>query len=282
MAIDSEKEAHPMTQYTKLFVVYDPTREDQPALERAADIAVEISAELHVFVCIHSNTIRSDGQSNEITALIAQQQSVLDAALAPLARRSIKVSTEVEWDKDWYHAVVRASIKYGADMVLKSSYKHSAGKRIMNKTSDWTLMRKCLCPVMLVKEGAPREIPRILAAVDICAKKESYQRLNQTVIKFSKGVVDLHGTEVHYINAFGDYKGVPNRQELIDRHGIESDKIHIKHGKPEKVIVAHAKKLDVSLVVLGNSSRSGLSGALIGNTVEKVLDKLECDVLSMP
>ena len=271
-----------MTQFTKLFVVFDPTREDQPALERAADIAVGISAKLHVFVCIHSDTEKSECQSNEIAALIAQQRSVLDMALAPIAQRGIDVSTEVEWDKNWYRAVVRASIKYDADMVLKSSYKHSAGKRIMNKTSDWTLMRECLCPVMLVKEVEQRKTPRILAAVDICAKKESYQRLNQNVIKFSKGVLDSHCAEVHYINAFEDFKGVPNRQEFIDSHGIESDKIHIKHGKPEKVIVAHAKKLDVSLVVMGNSSRSGLSGALIGNTVERVLDKLECDVLSMP
>ena len=271
-----------MTQFTKLFVVFDPTREDQPALERAADIAVGNSAKLHVFVCIHSDTEKSECQSNQITSLIAQQQPVLDAALAPITARGIDVGTEIEWDKDWYHAVVRASIKYGADMVLKSSYKHSAGKRIMNKTSDWTLMRECLCPVMLVKEGGPREIPRILAAIDICAKKESYQRLNQNVIRFSKRVFDNHGAEVHYINAFEDFKGVPSRQELIDNHGIERDKIHIKHGKPEKVIVEHAKKLDVSLVVMGNSSRSGLSAALIGNTVEKVLDKLECDVLSMP
>ena len=282
MDTNSEKEVVSMTQYTKLFVVFDPTREDQPALDRAADIAADTSAELHVFVCIYSDTGKSECQSDEIAGLIAHQQSVLDAALAPIAARGIQFDTEIEWDKDWYHAVVRASIKYGADMVLKSSYKQSAGKRIMSKTSDWTLMRECLCPVMLVKEGAPREIPRILAAIDICAKKESYQRLNQNVIQFSKGVPDHHGAEVHYINAFEDFKGVPSRQELIDSHGIDSDRIHIKHGKPEKVIVAHAKKLDVSLVVMGNSSRSGLSAALIGNTVEKVLDKLECDVLSMP
>ena len=106
MDTKSEKEVRPMTEYTKLFVVYDPTREDQPALERAADVAVEISAELHVFVCIHSDTVKSEGQSDQIVALIAQQQSVLDVALAPLVERGITFSTEVEWDKDWYHAVL--------------------------------------------------------------------------------------------------------------------------------------------------------------------------------
>jgi universal stress protein E len=136
--------------------------------------------------------------------------------------------------------------------------------------------------VLLVKESAPRDVTRVLAAIDICAKTESYERLNQNVISFSKEVLDSHCDEVHFINAFQDFRGVPDRQELIRDHGIESDKIHIKLGNPEQVIVEKAKKLDVSLVVVGNSARSGLSAAFLGNTVEKMLDKLECDVLAMP
>ena len=199
-----------------------------------------------------------------------------------LADKGLEVSTEVEWDQDWPQAVVRASIKSDAELVLKSSYKHCSPRRILNRTSDWTLMRECLCPVLLVKEGEPRDERRVLAAIDICAKKESYERLNQNVIDFAKRIESDHSAEVHYINAFQDFKGVPSRAELVDNHGIDSDRIHIKLGDPDKVIVEHAKKLDVSLVVVGNSARTGLSGALMGNTVEKVLDKLECDVLSMP
>jgi universal stress protein E len=121
----------------------------------------------------------------------------------------------------------------------------------------------------------------VLVAVDICAKKESYDRLNQNVISFGKRVLDNHSAEVHYINAFQDFEWVPDKQELIRNHGIESDKIHIQWGDPERAIVAQAKKLDAHLVVVGNSARSGVSAAFLGNTVEKVLDKLECDVLSM-
>ena len=43
-----------------------------------------------------------------------------------------------------------------------------------------------------------------------------------------------------------------------------------------------ARDLDASLVVVGNSARTGLAAVFKGNTVEKVLDKLDCDVLSMP
>lgn len=271
-----------MTHTTSFFVVYDPERQEQPALERAANIAEKISAKLHIFACIYSDIDKSGGKSSTINALLTEQHGILKDEAARLSLRGIAVTTEVEWDKDWYQAVVRASIKDAPDLLLKSSYRHSSGHRMFNRTSDWTLIRECLCPVMLVKEGAAAEVPRVLAAIDICAKNESYERLNQNVIDFSKRVLCRSGTEVHFINAFQDFKGVPDRQQIIKDCGIESDRIHIKLGKPEKVIVDHARKLDVSLVVVGNSARSGLSGALIGNTVEKVLDKVECDVLSMP
>ena len=36
-------------EFTNFFVIYDPTREKQPALERAALIAGEAEVNLHVF-----------------------------------------------------------------------------------------------------------------------------------------------------------------------------------------------------------------------------------------
>ncbi len=214
--------------------------------------------------------------------LIEEQRATLDQVAAPFSAEGLEVSVEVEWDKDWHHGVVRAATKLGADMVLKSSFKHSAGDRLLNRTSDWTIMRECLCPVLLVKHGAHREAPKVIAAIDINAKKESYERLNEKVIDVAKQILNRHRAEVHLVNAFSDFKDIPERGELIRSSGIQSSHIHIKMGNPEKVIVAQAKALDASLVVVGNSARSGVSAALHGNTVEKMLDKLECNVLSLP
>ena len=60
-----------MTQVTNLFVVYDPTREEQPAFERAAEIAEELTARLHIFACIHSDTAKSTDKSTEVKRLLA-------------------------------------------------------------------------------------------------------------------------------------------------------------------------------------------------------------------
>jgi universal stress protein E len=269
-------------EFKNLFVVFDPTRQEQPALERAALIAGETDSALHVFACIYSDLGKSAEKSQDVKALIEEQREILNGAVAPLRANGLEVATEVEWDKDWYQAVVRASVTNSADVVLKSSYKHTSSQRILNRTSDWTLIRECLCPVMLVKEGAKQGARKVLAAIDIRTEKEPYENLNQRIIDFSQKVLDSQQAEVHFINAHMELSSFPDRNALIRSCGVESDKIHIKLGQPEDVIVAKARKLDVNLVVVGNSARSGLSALINGNTVEKVVDRLECDILSMP
>ena len=265
-----------------MLVVYDPTLDEQPALERAANIAEVVGAHVHLFACIYHDTAKSSDQSGETRQLISEQQASLDEAIAPLRDRGIEASTEVEWDKDWYHAVVRASLRHPTDLVLKSSHRHSSGKRILKSTSDWTIMRECACPVLLVKGHVPMEERRVLAAIDISATQESYERLNEKIIATSTRILERGEAEVHFVNAFQDFKVVPDKQKLVDQWGLDPERIHIKMGRPEKVIVERARELDVGLVVMGNSARSGLLAALVGNTVEKVLDKLDCDVLSIP
>lgn len=269
-------------QFERVFVVFDPTREHQPALERAARIAAETQVELHVFACIFAAPDKNVDRAEQAREAIAIQRKVLDRAVAPLIEQGIKVTSEVEWDEDWYQAAVRASIRHSADVVLKSSYPHSARQRILNRTSDWTLIRECHCPVLLVKDaGAPAK-PRILAAVDIRGDEGAYRKLNDQIIDFSQRVTEAANAEIHFVNAFDELHAVPDRNALIKKSGVSSDRIHIQIGNPDEVIVERARNLDASLVIVGNSARSGVSAMINGNTVEKVLDKLDCDVLSIP
>ncbi len=266
----------------KLLVVYDPTRDEQPALERAGMIAEEIGASLHLFACIHGDISGADRESAEVKRLLAEQQAVLEECLTPFSSQGVVTSAEVEWDKDWYHAVVRAAARNHADMVFKSSFKHSTSQRKLKSTSDWIVIRECLCPVLLVKHTERPEVSRILAGIDISARTESYEKLNQHILEFSRKLVESERAEVHVVNAFPDFRIKPERKELIEVSGIESDRIHIKLGAPDKVIVDVAKQLDASLVIVGNSHRSGIAAMMHGNTAEKILDKLDCNVLAMP
>jgi len=87
---------------------------------------------------------------------------------------------------------------------------------------------------------------------------------------------------LHFVNAGEDLQSLPDRNMLIRCCGVDSSRIHIQLGRPEDVIIDSARNLQANLVVVGNAARSGLSAAINGNTVEKVLDRLNCDVLSIP
>lgn len=266
----------------KLLVVHDPTREAQPALERAALIAAEIDASVHLFGCIHGDISGVDSEAAEVKLRLSEHREKLDELLVPINAKGVATSSEVEWDKDWYHAVVRSAARNHADMVFKSSFRHSSSQRILKSTSDWTLIRECLCPVLLIKDIAPPETPRILAGIDISVRTAPYEKLNEHILAFSRRLVESEKAEVHVVNAFPDFRLKPDREKLIELSGLDTNHVHIKLGEPDKVIVNEAKRLDVSLVIVGNSHRSGLAAMLHGNTAEKILDKLDCNVLAMP
>lgn len=267
---------------TNIFVVYDPTRETQPALERAAAIAAELPSKLHVFCCIYRDIPKSDDKAGQVRQHLDEQRSVIEQNVRELGLSDTEISIELQWDKDWYRAVVRASISKNAEVVLKSTYRHSSSQRILNRSSDWTLIRECLCPVLLVREDSSSEVKKILAAIDVRAKSDSYRQLNRHIIDFSQRVLDTGNAEVHFINAFSDLKEVPDRNVLINSCGIDSKRVHIRMGEPDEVIIQSAEEMQANLVVVGNSARTGLAAVMRGNTVEKVLDKLDCDVLSLP
>lgn len=58
-------------------------------------------------------------------------------------------------------------------------------------------------------------------------------------------------------------------------------KVHIKSGSPDQVILNAVKEVSADLVVLGTSSKTGVSGLLPGSTVERLLPELPCSVMAI-
>jgi nucleotide-binding universal stress UspA family protein len=56
---------------------------------------------------------------------------------------------------------------------------------------------------------------------------------------------------------------------------------HLPKGSPREQLPALAARIDADILVLGTVGRSGVSGLLIGNTAEAVLQRLDCAVLAV-
>ena len=137
------------------------------------------------------------------------------------------------------------------------------------------------CPVLLVKTGSVAELDNVLVALNIAAKDEPHQRLNDTVITYSQAVARLSGAKLHAVNAFQGSQNFVHPPDLAKRVGVERAQAHVGDASPEELITRVAEKVGATLVIIGSLSRRGMSGLVVGNTAERILDNVNADVLTV-
>jgi universal stress protein E len=168
---------------------------------------------------------------------------------------------------------------------------------------DWELLRLSPVPVLLVKTSGTYRRPVVLAALDPEHAFSKPAKLDQRILTASSTLAHaLHGTQ-HAMHAYvpfpygADPDMMTNRetvarlqadataaaQKLLDRElratRIPKTHRHVVGRHPVDAIPRTARETHTSVVVMGAVSRSGLKRLFIGNTAERVLDLLSCDIL---
>lgn len=282
---------------SNLFVIIDPTQDKQPALVRAADIARQMGGHLHVYCCDYVETedlgkFRSRSDAKKQTLKKAKEQ--VEKLVAPLRKEKLSLSTEVIWNQGWYQAAVHAAAREASDLIIKSTYSHKGRSHPLNERSDFYMIRNSTCPILLTRSGISQRLEKVLAAVAIEKSYKEHSSLNNRIVSQAKKIARDAGAELHLVAALQDKPDLEKllelhldkdeelrteRELIAERFGVDPGMVHVTEGAPEKVIVKTAKALGVQAVILGTKARKGLKGALFGNTAEKILDKLDSDVL---
>jgi len=293
-----------MTKKT-ILVVVDPTCDEHPAVERAAWLAKQMSADLELFICDydpeiaagHVSTVWIDQPAREHLLSILQQK--LESLAAPLRERGLDVSTDTSWDHPLVDGIVRKVVATDPWLVVKDTHHHNVLKRTILSNTDWGLIRDCPAPLYLVKPIAMPENPQIYAAVDPTHLHDKPAQLDHGIVGLAQLLANgLEGTlhVVHtyaYPAALAAPEAVPvaNLAEVVeDEHrkafseflasySVPDDNMHLLQGLPFEVLPELTESGDVGLIVMGAISRSGLDRVFLGNTAERVLDRLSCDLL---
>ena len=66
---------------------------------------------------------------------------------------------------------------------------------------------------------------------------------------------------------------------LLEGYPIRASAVHLHQGIAAETLLALSRNLPADIVIMGAISRSGLRKIFIGNTAERVLDRLPCDLL---
>ncbi|MBL4821759.1 MAG: universal stress protein [Gammaproteobacteria bacterium] len=271
-----------MTVLKKIFVVIDPTTDNQTALASAMQIASRSeTVTLHVYEAVYSSGTNTDVDALQRVEL-ARHRAWVESLVEPIRAQGKQVEVEIEWTSDWREALVPAAKRAAADLVVKAASERSGSRRRMLKKSDWTLLRNSLCPVYLIKNDVLQDGAKVLVALDIAREDELHSKLNERVIQFGQAFAKaIPDSALHAVNAYADSDNFVYQPDLADKVGIERTDAHTIEGVPEKVIPDVAEEIDAGIVIIGTASRDGLKGAVIGNTVEKILDAIHTNILTV-
>ncbi|RXJ74349.1 universal stress protein UspE [Veronia nyctiphanis] len=300
-----------MDRYTNLLVAIAPEQEEQPALSRAILIARKSDApvKLTLFLAIYdlsyemTSMLSTDERQAMRSGVIKQREEWLESLLENHDAVNLEVERHVVWHNRPYEAMVSQVLEGGHDMLLKATHMHDKLGSVIFTPTDWHLLRKCPCPVLLVKDHDWPENGKILTAVNVSSDNETHIELNDKLIAESNAMASLLHAEVHLVNAYpatpvnitvelpefdpASYTDAVRGHHLLtmktlrQKHCIDDNLTHVEEGLPEDVIPQVAEELDAELVILGTTGRTGLSAIFIGNTAEHTIDQLNCDLLAI-
>jgi universal stress protein E len=292
-----------------LVAVKNPARESLPAVSKAAQLARGLNAQLILFHAISEPptldadiSLLSDALADFEQTTRRDVRARLEVIAQRLRRQNVRTSISAEWDFPVYEAILRETYRIGADLVVTEQHGGSHFGAGLLRLTDWELLRHSPVPVLLIKDSAPYHHPVVLAAVDPDHSYGKPRTLDDEILRNSASVTSaLRGT-LHAMHAYvrvpltsasaglstaellrlesGSARAAAAklRRAVLQVH-IPKSRRHIVGRHPSDSIEQVAAETHSALVVMGALSRSGFKSLLIGNTAEKVLDRLQCDVL---
>lgn len=309
-----------MNRFKNILYVSEASAAQDAAIARAASLAQNNQAQLTVIAVVPPATAKvvlppGGPVSAELqTVLVEERRKALESLIEP-HRQGLNIRLDVLIGNTFLE-VIRAVLRNCHDLVIKPAENPGWLDRLFG-SDDMHLLRKCPCPVWLMKPGEMSNYECILAAVDFDASQpdSAGQPLNREILALAASLALSDFAALHLVHAWdapaemllrtwsdnpdeavlGYVDGERSRHQdgmnklrdmLRERTGGKAyeylaPNFHVLQGSAKKIIPELATRLHADLVVMGTVARTGISGFIIGNTAEAILDQLTCSVLAL-
>lgn len=295
-----------MNTYENILVYADTTRSlSHRGVEWAAHLAASGKCAITIMDVAQDPPwyLTADIREANLAEDRAQRERVLKDFAEALEEKGIQ-TTVVVGTGEPYVTIIQKVLQDGHDLVVKSMMRGDSGGRLFGSVAQ-RLLRKCPCPVLLVKSDTPPPVTRIVAAVDPDPDNSFQASLNHNVIDAAicfprNGEKPV--TVVHAWSMYGEamLSSRLSPEQLQARHNMAEENVRaalarlvgqtaegapavveVVRGEPEESIPAYVKREEADLLVIGTMARSGVAGFIVGNTAENILEHIQCSVLAV-
>jgi universal stress protein E len=286
-----------------------PTANASPAVARAGEIATRTHGRVTLFHSLYSPYIAGEqyyspaSLERDIEAAVNARKRELEPLAEPLNAAGVPTNVRCRWDYPVHDSIVREVLREQVDLLVLESHRHGAAARLVLGNTDWQLIRLCPCPVLLVKTTRRYERPRVLTSIDPMHAHAKPAALDERLLATGAAFAATFSGELHAAHFYPlptpvatgfmveplplppEFAGQHAQQvraafeRLTSRYDLEPRCKHLRTGLPFDELPALADEIEAQLVVMGAVSRTGLRRLFIGHTAERVIDRLQCDVL---
>lgn len=265
---------------TKVLAVVDTRKDKQLALNRAISICRMTGAALHIL----APNPRSDSTSME----------QLEALATPLMAEGQEIYLHETWSGSLIETIIHVRQMERCHLVVKDAQLITALQKAFSTPEDWSLLRRCRVPVLLVQHDQDWTRGKIVAAINADPRDYYHSVINEAILQYAKDVAGMYNSELHLASAFpttmmaiqdhGDGKTDKDNyfrhcQEYAREFNLDECFFHIEPGPTDTMIPKLLKETDAKLLVLGTHARTGISAIAIGNTAEQLISKVKTDIL---
>lgn len=292
-----------------LVSIRTPDANSLPAVLKAAQLARACRAQLEIYHCLDTplyvglESVADRSLSDIEQDLQRRTVRRLEAIAGKVRRPGINVTVRAEWDFPAYEAIVRRALHVKADLIVVSAHAGRHHLPALMRLTDWELVRLSPIPVLLVKDPHPYAHPAVLAAVDPTHAFAKPLGLDKEILQLGRSISQRLRGSLHAVHAYAQVPGgsfpatalTPAIIEQLEKDAERTAKTafdrilrrlpvtrahrYLIARDPVNAIAEAAQRSGSAIVVLGAISRSGIKRLLIGNTAERILDQLACDVV---
>lgn len=293
--------------FQKILVVVDALREVHPELGRAIQLAKATSGHLHIVDSVKDlnwlSRLFQQQYAQVYEETIAQRQSKLEGLVHDCQTQGVPATCQTLIGNSSEQIIAEAE-RTSADLIVRyAKGQHSLSKEKLGTTSQ-RLIRRLPCAIYLHRQQH-EPIKIVVAAVDATPEDQDHAALNCQIVQVAQSLASQNAARLRIIYAWTlygeqllrDHLPVSQYKQLVEHsrrehtEGLEQllakqqlppDVGCMLEGDPSLAVPQFCAENQADLLVCGTIARTGIPGLLLGNTIERIMQQVDCSILALP